>query len=52
MIQTRALLGSEVDHVEHLVHEGLLTSQTAQEYLDIIRQDIHQLDKEKRLLFR
>jgi hypothetical protein len=50
MIQTRSLLGSEADHVEHLVNEGLLTSAAAEEYLDTIRQDIQVLDREKQTL--
>ena len=47
IIQTRALLGSEAEHVEHFVIEGLLTSRSAEEYLDTIRQDIRVLDREK-----
>jgi hypothetical protein len=52
MIQTRALLGSEAEHIEHLVNEGLLTPHSAEDYLDTIRQDIRVLDREKHKLFR
>jgi hypothetical protein len=50
MIQTRALLGSEAEHIEHLVNEGLLTPHSAEDYLDTIRQDIRVLDREKHTL--
>lgn len=47
IIQARALLSSQAERVEHMVEEGFLTSQVAEEYLSTIRNDINKLDKVK-----
>lgn len=47
VIQARTLLGTQAQHVEHLVEEGFLTPEIAEDYLETIRHDIQRLEKVK-----
>lgn len=47
IIQARVLLGTQAERVEHLVEEGFLTPEVAEEYLETIRRDIQRLEKVK-----
>jgi hypothetical protein len=47
IIQARVLLGTQAEHVEHLVEEGFLTPEAAEGYLETIRHDIQRLENVK-----
>ena len=49
---SRTILAKEAEMVKHMVHEGLLTSKHAEEFLEIITQDATKIENQRNKMYR